>query len=72
MQSHTLGFGVAYEFRSPVMSFLNRSTLNLRYDRIRFDYDDFRDLRVTGVPPGTEPLYTFDADVVRFYFSGWF
>jgi hypothetical protein len=72
MSSHTLGFGVAYEFRSPKMAFLNRSTLNLRYDRIRFDYDDFRDLRVTGVAAGTEPLYTFDADVIRFYFSGWF
>jgi len=35
-------------------------------------YDDFRDLRVTGVAPGTEPLYTFDADVIRFYISGWF
>ena len=31
-----------------------------------------RDLRVTGVAPGTEPLYTFDADVIRFFFSGWF
>ena len=72
MQSHTLGFGVAYEFKSPKLSFLNRSSLNLRYDRIRFDYDDFRDLRVTDVPPGTEPLYTFDADVIRFFFSGWF
>jgi hypothetical protein len=72
MQSHTLGFGVAYEFKSTFMSFLDRAALNLRYDRIRFDYDDFRDLRVTGVAPGTEPLYTFDADVIRLYFSGWF
>ena len=72
MSSHTLGFGVAYEFGSPGLSFLDRASLNLRYDRIRFDYDDFRDLRVTGVAPGTEPLYTFDADVIRLYFSGWF
>jgi Protein of unknown function (DUF3570) len=72
MQSHTLGFGVAYAFKPSMLSFLERSSLNLRYDRIRFDYDDFRDLRVTGVAPGTEPLYTFDADVIRFYFSGWF
>jgi hypothetical protein len=72
MSSHTLGFGVAYELRSPKLSFLNRSTVNLRYDRIRFDYDDFRDLRVTGVAAGTEPLYTFDANVIRLFFSGWF
>ena len=72
MQSHTLGFGVAYAFKPSMLSFLEKSSLNLRYDRIRFDYDDFRDLRVTDVPPGTEPLYTFDADVIRFFFSGWF
>ena len=72
MQSHTLGFGVAYEFKPGRIGFLGKAALNLRYDRIRFDYDDFRDLRVTGVTPGTEPLYTFDADVIRFYFSGWF
>ena len=29
-------------------------------------------LRVTGVAPGTEPLYSFDANVIRFFFSGWF
>ena len=53
-------------------SFICKDGPVLRYDRIRFDYDDFRDLRVTGVAPGTEPLYTFDADVIRLYFSGWF
>jgi len=72
MTSHTLGFGVAFELRPGLLSFLNRSSVNLRYDRIRFDYDDFRDLRVTGVAAGTEPLYTFDADVIRLFFSGWF
>ena len=69
----TLGFGVAYEFKPPAgMSFLNKAALNLRYDRIKFDYDDFRDLTTTGFPPGEEPLYQFDADVIRFFFSAWF
>jgi hypothetical protein len=72
MTSHTLGFGVAYEFKSPRMSFLSRSSLNLRYDRMRFEYDDFRDISTTGFAPGTEPFYSFDADVIRFFFSGWF
>jgi hypothetical protein len=72
MTSMTLGFGVAYEFKPGRIDFLNKAALNLRYDRIHFDYGDFRDLRVTGVPPGTEPLYNFDADVIRFFFSGWF
>jgi len=72
MQSHTLGFGVAYEFKPGWAAFLSKAALNLRYDRMRFDYDDFRDLSTTGFAPGTEPLYKFDADVIRFYFSGWF
>jgi hypothetical protein len=72
MTSHTLGFGVAYEFKSPRMSFLDRASLNLHYDRMRFEYDDFRDISTTGFAPGTEPFYSFDADVIRFFFSGWF
>ena len=72
MQSQTLGFGVAWEFKPSRFEFLGKASVNLKYDYILFDYDDFRDLRVTGLAPGTEPLYTFDADVVRFYFSGWF
>jgi uncharacterized protein DUF3570 len=72
MTSTTLGFGLAYEFKPGRIDFLDKAALNLRYDRIHFDYDDFRDLRVTGVPPGSEPLYNFDADVIRFFFSGWF
>ena len=72
MQSHTLGFGVAYEFKPGRVEFLGKAALNLRYDRIHFEYDDFRDLTTTGFPPGEEPLYQFDADVIRFFFSGWF
>ena len=72
MTSTTLGVGVAYEFKPGRIQFLNKAALNLRFDRIHFDYDDFRDLRVTGVAPGTEPFYSFDADVIRFFFSGWF
>lgn len=72
MQSHTLGFGVAYEFKPARFDFLGKAAVNLKYDRIHFDYDDFRDLRTTGVAPGTEPLYDFDANVIRLFFSGWF
>jgi len=72
MQSHSLGFGVAYEFKPARFEFLGKAAINLKYDRIRFEYDDFRDLRTAGVAPGTEPLYQFDADVIRLLFSGWF
>ncbi|MBX3702610.1 MAG: DUF3570 domain-containing protein [Steroidobacteraceae bacterium] len=72
LTSHTLGFGLAWEFRAPKMGFFDRTTLNLKYDRIEFEYGDFRDLRATGVAPGTEPLYAFGANVVRLFVSGWF
>jgi len=72
LTSHTLGFGVAWEFQAPKLGIFDRTTLNLKYDRIEFEYDDFRDLRTTGVAPGTEPLYTFGANVVRLFVSGWF
>ncbi len=72
MNSQTLGFGLGYEFKFPGVQFIQKSTVNLKYDFIRFNYDDFRDLRVTGVTPGTEPLYGFDANVIRLFFSGWF
>jgi hypothetical protein len=72
MDSQTLGFGVGYEFKVPRVEFIQKATVNLKYDFIRFNYDDFRDLRPTGFTPGTEPLYSFDANVVRLFFSGWF
>ncbi|RPI13050.1 MAG: DUF3570 domain-containing protein [Lysobacterales bacterium] len=66
-----LSLGATYELPRSGLKFLERSTINLFYDRIRFEYDDFRDIREGGVP-GTEPLYSFDADVIRLFFSGWF
>ena len=69
----TLGLGVIYSFSSSSLGGLfERSTANLFIDYIQFDYDNFRDIRVTGVQPGTEPLYSFSATVLRVYFSFWF
>ena len=62
MTSHTVGFGVAYEFRSPGFSSLNRSTLSLRYDRMRFEYDDFRDATATGFAPAELPNHLIVLD----------
>lgn len=73
--SNTVGVGATYEFPGgiPYMPrFVKKGTLNLRWDHIWFDYEDFRDIRVTGVAPGTEPLYTFDADVIQLFASIWF
>lgn len=70
--SHTFGVGANYEFLKNGSGFLKRGSVNLGYDFIRFEYDDFRDLRVSGVVPGTEPLYGLDAEVIRFFVSVWF
>jgi len=69
--SHMLSVGASYEFGASRWSFLKRSTVNVFYDRIRFNYDDFRDI-LSGGAPGTEPLYGFDANVYRVFVSAWF
>lgn len=61
-----------YEFKVPRIEFIQKAAVNLKYDLIRFNYDDFRDLRPTGFTPGTEPVYSFDANIVHLFFSGWF
>ena len=72
MTSHTIGVGASYAFDMPGVDFLQKTTVNFRFDHILFEYDDFRDLRVTGAQPGSEPLYDFGANVVQLFFSGWF
>jgi Protein of unknown function (DUF3570) len=69
--SHMLSIGATYEFGASRWSFLKRSTVNLFYDRMRFDYDDFRNI-LEGGAPGAEPLYGFDANVYRVFVSAWF
>ena len=50
---------------------VRRGTLNVILDQMMFDNEDFRDLRVTGVPPGIEPFYSFDASVLQVFVSFW-
>jgi hypothetical protein len=69
--SHMFSLGATYELPSLGWDSLRRSTVNLFYDRINYQYDDFRDITAGGAP-GTEELYGFDADVFRLFVSGWF
>ena len=71
-KSNSIGVGVTYQFPGGRPRFVQKGTLNLRLDHIMFDYEDFRDLRVTGVAPGTEPLYSFSANVGQLFVSIWF
>ncbi len=70
-RSHTLRFGLSYDFLRNGWTFLDRGSINLVYDHIFFDYDDFRDLS-GAAPVGAEPLYSFDANVIQLFFSIWF
>ncbi len=63
-KSHALGGKLTYILRSRP-SFMTKSTLNVAYDRIRFKYDDFTDVR-------TQAPYAFDANVVQLFLSLWF
>jgi hypothetical protein len=69
--SQMVSVGATFELPAFAGRFLQRSTVSFFYDRMTFSYDDFRDITAGGVP-GTEPLYSFDANVFRVLFSGWF
>jgi len=68
--SNSIGVSASYQF-GRAWTAIDRGSLNLELDWIRFDYDDFRDLTESG-EVGEEPLYSFDAQVIRFFMSFWF
>jgi hypothetical protein len=70
--SNSFGIGAHYEFKKNGTGLLKRGSLNFSWDFIQFDYEDFRDLTVAGVPPGQEPLYKQEANVIRTFVSIWF
>ena len=77
MSSTTFGLGATYYLPAGLIPWFDKSSVNLYWDRIQFDYDDFRNVLATDAdgqlyPAGEEPLYSFDADVIRFYLSFWF
>ncbi|HUT41508.1 MAG TPA: porin [Gammaproteobacteria bacterium] len=70
--SNTLGAKLSYDILKNGWRSIDRGSVNLAYDLIWFDYDDFRDARVMGVTPGTEPVYSFTAGVLQLFVSFWF
>jgi len=69
--NQTFGIGVSYQFQLGNSEIFDKSSINLQYDFIQFDYDNFRDIRNSSTP-GDEPLYSFDANVLRLFFSIWY
>lgn len=71
--TNTFGFGITYDLGGDYFSFIDRSTLNFYIDHVQFDYANFRD-RTLGDSSniGSEPLYNFNANIIRFFYSAWF
>lgn len=71
MQSVTFGAGVSYEmpFKD---TFIDKLTFNLMWDHIKFDFNNFHDASVKNVAAGTEPTYSYDADVLRVLLTVWY
>jgi hypothetical protein len=69
--SSTFGAGVSYEmpFRN---KWVDKASVNFYWDRMTVDYDNFTDITVKGGTPGEEPLYSFDADIIRFFLTVWY
>ncbi|HEY6644193.1 DUF3570 domain-containing protein [Povalibacter sp.] len=78
--SNTFHVAATYEFVPSGWRFIKKGTLNLSYDRMQFDYDDYRDARYSLLPTddpnfraaGTEQFYSFGANVIQAFISVWF
>lgn len=71
----TIGASVSYEFGKAGWGFLDKVSVNLSYDYMMFEYEDFRDARQSRDDPdlvGNEALYEFTANVLQLYLSAWY
>jgi hypothetical protein len=75
-QSYGVGIGAAYDFKVARLPWIQKSTVNVRYNHLFIDYDNFRDATRTdvanGILPGQEPLYQLNANVIQAFISIWF
>ena len=71
--NNSFGVGATYEIGFGA-SWINKATINVFWDHLSFDYANFRDREQSSgdaptALPGLEPLYQFDANVLRLYIS---
>lgn len=66
------GAALTYQWQFSQSSLVQRSTFNIEYDYMRFDYDDFRDATDIQSPVGEESLFGFSASLLRAYLSIWY
>jgi hypothetical protein len=75
--SITLGVEASYSFSIPRLTWIQKSTATLSFDRMMISYLDYRDALFSKFDPGAiragqEPLYSLDANVFQAYVSLWF
>ena len=71
LTSQTIKFAVAYELFSNGYGFIDKGTVNVSFDHLLVDYDEFRDVS-TGAVLGEEPLYELSANIFQVFFSFWY
>ena len=67
----TFGVSGSYEFIKDGGGYFKRGSVSFHYDRLQFEYDDFRDISISSTA-GSEPNYKLSANVIRFFLSVWF
>jgi hypothetical protein len=68
---YSLGVALSYNLLDNGWHFIDRATLNLSYDHIWFNYDDFSNVSNGLIPPQAAE-YDFTADVFQLYGSIWY
>lgn len=69
----TVGFGISYDIKNDWITLFERSSVNFYLDHMRFDYNNFNDRTQTAnTGIGIEPLYQFNANVIRLFYSAWY
>ncbi len=74
--SYSIGAGASYEFKIPYQHWIQKSTANIRYDRMWIDYEDFRNALLVdsanGITIENAPLYSVDIRIYQFFISLYF
>lgn len=64
-QDYSLGFKFSWMFARQRFLIFNRASLNLSYDYVYFNYDDFTD-------PRTGEIYSFGANILQLFITAWY
>lgn len=70
-RNRSFGGGISYAFLSKGWRFIDKASINLKYRKLLFNYEDFREINNLDLP-GEEPRFSFNADVFELFISAWF